>query len=95
MSDEQTPDASAPSARPQRRQFRKPFNAVRIAPEAAARQGRAATVAWSRFGNRDEAVAFLNAHDEGLGGRPIDIAVESDEGLQRVETLLASVAPKG
>lgn len=77
------------------RPFRKPFNAPRLTPEEAARQGRVTNLALAAFGAAD-AIAFINAHDEALGGRPIDIAVASEEGVARVEQAIraqASAAP--
>ncbi|MBX3564745.1 MAG: DUF2384 domain-containing protein [Sphingomonas sp.] len=76
-------------AKPQFKRFRKRFDTVRLSPEAAARQGKAATVAFLTLKNRDAMIAFLNTHDDALGGRPIDLAVESDEGLEAVEAALA------
>ncbi len=35
-----------------------------------------------------EALAFLNTHHDGLGGRPLDIATASAEGFAAVETTL-------
>lgn len=61
-------------------------------PEAATRQGRAATVAWEAFGDRDAAVAYLNNRDDTLGGRPIDIAIASAHGLVAVEASIAARA---
>ena len=86
-------DNNAPATegaeRPAYKRFRRPFNAVRLDPSAAVRQGRAAALAYERF--RDFALVkeFLNAHDETLGGRPIDLAVASDEGLAAIEAFLA------
>lgn len=57
----------------------------RLTPEEAVRQGAAARHAWSAFEDRDRVVAFLNRHDEALGGRPIDVAIASDAGLAAVE----------
>jgi hypothetical protein len=37
-------------------------------------------------------IAFLNAHHESLGGQPLHIALDSEEGLLRVERLLGGVA---
>jgi hypothetical protein len=39
-------------------------------------------------------IAFLNTHNELLGGRPLYLALESDEGLLRVEGLLGEIEPK-
>lgn len=86
-----TPDAAPePSlARPARKPFRRSFNAPRLTREQADRQGRLSRVAWDAWGDRDRVVAFLNGHDEALGGRPIDLAVGSDDGLAAVERAIA------
>ena len=89
-------DAAAPEAaksdleKPQTQRFRRRFDAVRLTPEQATRQGEAATAAWLAFKDRDAMVAFLNTHDDALGGRPIDLAVESVEGLATVKQALAA-----
>lgn len=92
--DEQPADATAPAtnAKPEFKRFRKRFDTVRLSPEAAARQGKAATAAFLALKDRDAMIAFLNTHDDALGGRPIDLAVESDEGLKSVEAALAARA---
>lgn len=58
--------------------------------DAAARQGRAATIAWEAFEDRDAAVAYLNTLDDALGGRPIDIAIASASGLTAVEASIVT-----
>ena len=63
--------------------FRKPAG-PRLAPEAAERQGRIARIAWEQLGGRDGAIEFLNAHDAGLGGQPLAIALASAEGFEAV-----------
>jgi len=65
----------------------------RLTPEQAARQGRAARLAIESFDEPGAAVAFLNGFDEGMGGRPIDLAVASAGGLSLVEQALALRAP--
>jgi hypothetical protein len=37
-------------------------------------------------------IAFLNTHNEQLGGQPLHLALDSDEGLSRVEGLLGEIA---
>ncbi|WP_232307498.1 hypothetical protein [Sphingobium chungbukense] len=44
-------------------------------------------MAIARLGAR-EAIAFLNGNDEKLGGRPLDLAIESIEGLRAAEQRL-------
>lgn len=72
------------------RSFSKRYNLVRLSAEKAARQGRATKLAWERMPQPGSAVQFLNAHHQGLGGRPIDLAVQSAEGLRAVEEAIAA-----
>ena len=57
--------------------------------DAARRQGEITTLAMKTLG-RDEAIAFMNTDNTEMGGRPIDLAVESEEGRARVETALTA-----
>lgn len=72
--------------------FRNRFDGPRLAPDQAARQGRASKLAFDALGQPAAVIAFLNTHDAELGGRPLDVAIESDEGLARVEQVLAARA---
>lgn len=74
--------------KPKVSRFRKRFDTVRLAPDAAKRQGQAATAAWMKLG-KEGSILFLNTHDDSLGGRPIDLAVASAAGLAAVEKRLA------
>lgn len=74
---------------------RSKFSQPRLAPEEAARQGAAASHAFKILQDRDRVLAFLNGHDESLGGRPIDIAIASDEGLAAVTETLDRTDPAG
>jgi hypothetical protein len=71
--------------------FRNRLKSPRLAPDAAARQGRASRIAFETLRQPEAVIAFLNTHDEGLGGRPLDLAVASVEGLQKVEQALAAL----
>lgn len=83
-------DAPAePTSRPGAMKFRRKYTTVRLTPDQATRQGQVATGAFRHFGERDAAMAFLNAHDEALGGRPLDLAIASAEGLALVEAAMA------
>lgn len=73
--------------------FRKRYDVVRLTPEEAARQGRAAKLAFEHMPQPGVAVAFLNTHHDGLGGRPIDLAVASAEGLEAVVAVIAEPRP--
>lgn len=63
-----------------------------MAPDVAARQGRVASLAFAAFKEREAVMAFLNTHDDTLGGRPIDLAIASPEGLAAVEAALLARA---
>lgn len=73
--------------------FKSRFNAPRLSPEEAERQGRISRLAFAVLG-REGAIGFLNTHDETLGGRPIDLAVASVEGAASVEKALAEAKPE-
>lgn len=70
--------------KPRRSAFQPRRMMKKMDPVAAERQGRITMLAWKRLGS-ESAIAFLNAHDETLGGRPLDLAVASEEGLDAVE----------
>ena len=92
-----TPEtAAAPEAAATKptRVFRKRFTENRLSPEGAARQGRVTTLAWQKLGGLAGAAEFLNNHDEALGGRPLDLAVASAEGLAAVEQAIAHRASR-
>jgi hypothetical protein len=96
MTDE-TPEAAVAAPEgdaPKAKFFRKKFNAVRLPADSAVRQGRVATLAFEKLG-REAATTFLNTHDEALGGRPLDLAVASAEGLRVVEEAIAARAAAG
>lgn len=61
---------------------------ARLTPAASRRQGETTRMAMLLLG-REAAIEFMNTHDERLGGRPIDLAIESDEGRSRVEVALS------
>lgn len=82
-------DLPAPDTPTRTQGFRKRFAAVRLEPASAERQGRVARLAFEALG-RDAATAFLNGFDDALGGRPLDLAVASAEGLRAVEQAIAA-----
>ncbi|KQN39411.1 hypothetical protein ASG37_07510 [Sphingomonas sp. Leaf407] len=99
MTESTTPESAAPesatpeqpavdTAKPRSKQFRRAYTTVRLTPDQATRQGQVATSAFHHFGGRDAAMAFLNAHDETLGGRPLDLAIASPDGLAAVEAAM-------
>ncbi|MEO6151906.1 MAG: hypothetical protein ABIT09_02050 [Croceibacterium sp.] len=68
--------------------FRKKSHLPRLAPDNAKRQGDITQLAFQRLG-REGAIAFLNEDNAALGGRPLDVAMESAEGSARVAAELA------
>lgn len=80
MADDTT--AAAPKSGMAGRRFT-PRNAVRLAPDAAERQGRITRLAIGALGATD-AIRFLNSHHDGLADRPLALATTSEAGLQSV-----------
>ena len=60
----------------------------RLTPAAARRQGDSTRKAISLLG-REAAIAFMNADNVALGGRPIDLVIASEEGFVLVGGELA------
>ena len=73
------------------RAFQKRATTPRLAPDQAERQGRVSRLAFERLRQPATVIAFLNTHDNRLGGRPIDLAIASPEGLLSVEHALAAL----
>ena len=60
----------------------------RPTPGQMRRQSRVVQSAWHHFREPRLVIAFLNTRHDALDARPIQLAIESDDGLQRVEHLL-------
>jgi uncharacterized protein (DUF2384 family) len=88
MSEPSAPVAAAEERVPTK-PFRKRFTSQRLEPERVERQGRVARLAFEALG-REAATSFLNSHDDALGGRPLDLAIASAEGLAAVEASIAA-----
>ncbi len=77
--------------------MRNPFanraDAPRLSREEADRQGRATRLVLEALRQPGAAVAFLNAHHDALGGRPLDIAVASADGLVALEKVIEALDP--
>lgn len=73
------------------RAFRKQPTTPRLAPDQVARQGQVSRIAFEALREPAAVIAFLNTHDAALGGRPIDLAIASAEGLHAVERALAAL----
>jgi len=92
MSTPQEPEAK-PAAR-RGMAFRKNSRTALPTPEQSRRQASVLQSAWRHFGEPGPVIAFLNARHAVLEGQPLHLAVESDDGLVRVEALLNEMAKK-
>ena len=72
-----------------RKTFGRRNDQAKLSPSEADRQGRAVRMAIDLLGST-AAMDFLNGFDPALEGRPIDLAVGSDQGLAAVKALLAA-----
>lgn len=77
--------ASRPAPAPR---FRKYLPPSRLTREQCRRQTDVLRAACEHIVPNGAAIAFLNAHHEELGGVPLQLAIDSDHGLSRVERLL-------
>jgi len=73
------------------KRFRRKAPSTLPTPEQSRRQDAVLRCAWRALGESGPAVTFLNSHNERLGGQPLYLALESDEGLLRVEGLLGEI----
>jgi hypothetical protein len=73
--------------------FRK-ASTPRLDPAQAKRQGEITRLAFLLLG-REAAIAFLNADNAELAGRPLDLATASDEGRNRVEAAIGRLTYAG
>jgi len=73
------------------KRFYKRVAVPRLEPDQLERQGRISRLAFEALGEPAEAITFLNTHHATLGGRPIDLAIASPEGLLDVERALSAL----
>ncbi len=69
--------------------FRRARKGPVLSLDESVRQGRAVRSAQAALGSVEAVRTFLNSHDEALSGRPIDLAVASEDGLIAVEAAIA------
>ena len=81
--------------RPRAMTFRKRSTGPLPTPEQSRRQADVVRFAWGHFGEPGPVIAFLNTPHSKLQGQPLQLAIESDEGLQRVELLLRELTLQG
>ena len=61
-------------------------------PDQSRRQSNLVQSAWRHFGEAAPMIAFLNTRNEALEALPLALALESDDGLERVQRLLKQMA---
>jgi hypothetical protein len=74
--------------------FRKNCRTAVPTPEQSRRQASVVQSAWRHFGEPGPVIAFLNTLHPVVEGQPLHLAIESDEGLARVEALLKQMTPR-
>jgi len=79
-------DGHAPPKRT--RTFRKYEPSFRFTPNQAHRQNVLIRSAWLSLGSKEAVIAFLNTTNKKIGGRPLALALESEEGLRSSQRLL-------
>jgi hypothetical protein len=87
------PPAANPR-RPRAMRFLKRSTAPLPTPEQSRRQADVVRFAWGHFGEAGPVIAFLNTLHDDLAAQPLHLAIESDEGLERVEALLKQMTLK-
>lgn len=71
--------------------YRKRRFAPAQTPDQSRRQSDLVQSAWRHFGEAARMIAFLNTHHKKLDAVPLSLAIESDDGLERVQRLLCDV----
>lgn len=84
-------DGASPDIRSPTKQFRKAGASPRLSRDQLRRQNDVLQSAWQHFGVSGPVIAFLNARNEQLQGQPLQLAIDSDAGLLRVERLLGEM----
>lgn len=93
MTDAHGKEGSAASPRrPTTMTFRRRSRLTLPTPEQSRRQSDVVRVAWNHFGEPGPVTAFLNTRHDDLDGRPLHLAIDSDDGLARVVALLAQMS---
>jgi hypothetical protein len=85
-----------PGAKPARRgmTFRRSNRFPLPTPDQSRRQTNVVQSAWRHFGEPGPVIAFLNTRHSALEAQPLHLAIESDEGLERVQALLSQMTLK-
>ncbi len=92
MRNEEQEDGGAAIPQSPARTFRKYARPSSLSPEQCRRQTEVLRAASDRLFPRGAAIAFLNSHNAKLGGKPLQLALDSEDGLLRVEQLIARMS---
>ncbi|GAA4747834.1 hypothetical protein GCM10023264_12070 [Sphingomonas daechungensis] len=68
--------------------FRKSAQGVRFTPIQSGRQNELIRSAWQSLSSKGAVIAFLNTANDKIGGRPLTLALQSDDGLRLAQRLL-------
>ena len=82
-----TPPATD-AAKPHTQRFRRAYQPNIATPDQRRRETEVLRLAWDALGSRERILAFLNAPAEPLGATPLQLASNSDAGLEQVAILL-------
>lgn len=85
-----------PAARtPQTQTFRRSGPVVRFTRDQSRRQNELLRDAWDSLKTKEAVIAFLNSHNDALGGEPLSLALASEEGLRVAERALKTQVAQG
>jgi hypothetical protein len=84
-------DTATPAPRRRAMGMHRRANTPRLTAEQASRQGDITNLALKSLGS-GAAIAFLNTAHDGIGGRPLDVAIASADGYARVVKAVARAA---
>ena len=91
MTSEATPGVAVEPKARGAKSYRRQVSSARLTVEQSRRQNDVLRSAWRNLGGRESVIAFLNTHNDHLGGQPLELALRSDDGLLRVERLLQEI----
>ena len=83
------PEASASRSHTQR--FRRHSRTPALSTDQKRRQAVVTDAAWRTFRAGGAMAAYLNGYDAALGARPLDLAINGDDGLALVLDALRSI----
>ena len=92
MPNEAPDGAKSVAPQPPARTSRKYAPPSSLSPDQCRRQAEVLRTACDKLFPSGNAITFLNSHNEKLGGKPFQLALDSDDGLLRVERLIEKMS---